>query len=214
MDKFHVHEGLVVPLDRVNIDTDAIIPKQFLTSIKRSGFGPNLFDEWRYMDRGEPGLDCSQRPVNPAFELNFPAYAGATILLTRANFGCGSSREHAVWALQEFGFRVILAPSFGDIFFANSLKNGLLVIVLPSLVIDRLFAAARDASLRLAVDLAAQTIDGPSLRQPLEFDIDPFRKRCLLEGLDEVGLTLTQANAVSAFERRHHEAFPWLGASV
>jgi len=207
---FTLHEGLVAPLDRANVDTDAIIPKQFLKSIKRSGFGPNLFDEWRYLDRGEPGQDSSHRPLNPDFVLNQPRYRGATVLLARENFGCGSSREHAPWALLQYGFQAVIAPSFADIFYNNSFKNGLLLITLDAKVIDRLFREADGApGYRLAVDLADQNVTTPS-GEVLRFDIDPFRKHCLLNGLDEIGLTLEKADAIRAFEAKHRAAQPWL----
>jgi 3-isopropylmalate/(R)-2-methylmalate dehydratase small subunit len=211
MDKINRHQGLVVPLDRANVDTDAIIPKQFLTSIKRTGFGQNLFDEWRYLDKGAPGQDCAKRPVNPDFELNKPRYAGASILLARLNFGCGSSREHAAWALHQHGFRVIIAPDFGDIFYQNSLKNGLLCVTLRADEVDALFAAAMgDPPLQLVVDLAEQTVSAPDGAQHYRFEIDAFRKHCLMNGLDDVALTLAKAEAIRDFEARHREAFPWL----
>ena len=210
MKTFRVHAGLVAPLDRANVDTDAIIPKQFLKSIKRTGFGPNLFDEWRYLDRGEPGQDSSHRPLNPDFVLNQPRYRGATVLLARENFGCGSSREHAPWALLQYGFQAVIAPSFADIFYNNSFKNGLLLITLDAKVIDRLFREADGApGYRLAVDLADQNVTTPS-GEVLRFDIDPFRKHCLLNGLDEIGLTLEKADAIRAFEAKHRAAQPWL----
>jgi len=210
MKKFEKFIGVVCPLDRSNVDTDAIIPKQFLKSIKRSGFGPNLFDEWRYLDRGEPGMDNSERPLNPDFVLNDPRYQGASILLARDNFGCGSSREHAPWALEDYGFRVILAPSFADIFFNNSFKNGLLPIVLKSEIIDSLFQrAGSPEALRLEVDLAAQQIRLPD-GTALSFEVDAFRKHCLLEGLDDIGLTLQHADAIRAYEARRREEAPWL----
>ena len=202
-------EALVAPLDRANVDTDAIIPKQFLKSINRSGFGPNLFDEWRYLDQGEPGMDNSTRPVNPEFVLNLPRYAGAQILLTRDNFGCGSSREHAPWALDDFGIRALVGTSFADIFFNNCFKNGLLPIVLPAEVVDRLFAdCAAAEGYRLTVDLAAQEVreaDGPAHG----FEIDPFRKQCLLNGWDEIGLTLRHEDEIRAYEARRKAAHPY-----
>ncbi|WP_449447284.1 3-isopropylmalate dehydratase small subunit [Thermomonas brevis] len=213
MNPFTKHTGVAVPLDRANVDTDQIIPKQFLKSIRRSGFGPNLFDEWRYLDVGQPGQDCSTRPLNPDFVLNQPRYAGASVLLARANFGCGSSREHAPWALAEYGIRAIIAPSFADIFFNNSFKNGLLPIVLPGDEVDALFAQCDAAEgYALAVDLAAQTVtrsDGLQYR----FEIDAFRKHCLLNGLDEIGLTLQHADAIRAFETRRRAAQPWVFAT-
>lgn len=212
MDKFVRLEGLVAPLDRPNVDTDAIIPKQFLKSIKRTGFGPNLFDEWRYMDRGEPGIDNSRRPLNPNFVLNLPRYKGAQILLARENFGCGSSREHAPWALMDFGFRAVIAPSYADIFFNNSFKNGFLPVVLEAQVVDRLFREVEGfPGYRLTVDLASQTVRSPG-GEEYRFDIDPFRKHCLLEGLDEIGLTLQHKSQIEAFESKHKTAQPWLFA--
>jgi 3-isopropylmalate/(R)-2-methylmalate dehydratase small subunit len=210
MDKFTVHQGLVAPLDRANVDTDAIIPKQFLKSIHRSGFGPNLFDEWRYMDRGEPGMDNSRRPLNPDFVLNQPRYRGASILLARKNFGCGSSREHAPWALAQYGFRAIIAPSFADIFFNNSMKNGLLPIVLPELVIDRLFhEVAGFVGYQLTIDLPRQCVLEPG-GGAQAFDIAAFRKHCLVNGLDDIGLTLRHKDKIAAFETTRLARFPWL----
>jgi 3-isopropylmalate/(R)-2-methylmalate dehydratase small subunit len=210
MDKFTALNGLVVPLDRANVDTDAIIPKQFLKSIKRSGFGPNAFDEWRYLDHGEPGMDCSTRPVNPEFVLNQPRYQGAQILLARENFGCGSSREHAPWALADYGFRVIIAPSFADIFFNNCFKNGMLPIRLESEKVDALFRAVEaNAGYKLTVDLELQAIITPS-GMTYSFDVDAFRKHCLLNGLDDIGLTLQHMDEIAAFETRHRAAQPWL----
>jgi 3-isopropylmalate/(R)-2-methylmalate dehydratase small subunit len=211
MQPFTIHEGLVAPLDRANVDTDAIIPKQFLKSIKRSGFGPNLFDEWRYLDRGEPGMDNARRPRNPDFVLNQPRYQGASILLARANFGCGSSREHAPWALADFGFRAVVATSFADIFFNNCFKNGLLPIVLPASAMDRLFAdVAAFPGFRLVVDLPAQTVATTDRGFVVPFDIDPFRKHCLQNGLDDIGLTLQHADAIRAFEAKRMAEQPWL----
>ncbi len=202
--------GLVAPLDRPNVDTDAIIPKQFLKSIRRSGFGPNLFDEWRYLDHGEPGMDNSLRPVNPDFVLNRPIYHGAQILLARENFGCGSSREHAPWALEDYGFRVIIAPSFADIFFNNCFKNGLLPIVLDAGIVDRLFAGTEaNEGYRLTVDLPSQTIRTPQ-GEEFSFEVDPFRKHCLIEGLDDIGLTLIHAEEIRAFEEKRKVEQPWL----
>ena len=204
--------GLVCPLDRANVDTDAIIPKQFLKSIKRSGFGPNLFDEWRYTNYGEPGMDCTNRPKNPDFVLNQPRYQGAQVLLARDNFGCGSSREHAPWAIEDYGFRVIIAPSFADIFFANTFKNGVLPIVASAEVVDRLFKeCAETEGYKLDVDLAAQTVTTPT-GFSFSFDITPHRKHCLLNGLDEIGLTLQHADEIRAFEAKHKAAQPWLFA--
>jgi 3-isopropylmalate/(R)-2-methylmalate dehydratase small subunit len=210
LDKFTTLQALVVPLDRPNVDTDAIIPKQFLKSIRRSGFGPNLFDEWRYLDHGEPDQDCSGRLLNPDFALNQPRYQGARILLARENFGCGSSREHAVWALEDYGFRAVIAPSFADIFFSNCFKNGVLPIVLDPAKIDALFTAVEAIpGYELTVDLLAQTVTTPD-GEGATFDVDPFRKHCLLEGLDDIGLTLQHADAIHAYEERRRSAAPWL----
>jgi len=210
MDKFQSREGLVAPLDRANVDTDAIIPKQFLKAIGRTGFGPNLFDEWRYLDRGEPGMDNSKRPLNPDFILNQGRYQGAQILVARENFGCGSSREHAPWALQDYGFSAVIAPSFADIFFNNCFKNGLLAIVLDAKIVDQIIKdTLKTPGYRLAIDLEQQTITTPG-RQDIHFEIDPFRKHCLLNGLDEIGLTLEHADKIRAFEARRREAQPWL----
>ena len=210
MKAFTTHAGLVAPLDRANVDTDQIIPKQFLKSIKRSGFGPNLFDEWRYLDVGQPGQDSSNRPLNPEFVLNFPRYRGASVLLARENFGCGSSREHAPWALEEYGFRAIIAPSFADIFYNNSFKNGLLPIVLQDDEVDALFAQAEATEgYTLTVDLAAQTVTRPD-SVAHAFEVDEFRKHCLLNGLDDIGLTLQERDAIAAFESRHKATQPWL----
>ncbi|MGB9109301.1 MAG: 3-isopropylmalate dehydratase small subunit [Telluria sp.] len=215
MEKFIVQEGLVAPLDRANVDTDAIIPKQFLKSIRRTGFGPNLFDEWRYLDHGEPGMDNSRRPLNPDFVLNQPRYAGASILLARKNFGCGSSREHAPWALQQYGFRAIVAPSFADIFFNNCYKSGLLPIVLTEAQVDQLFNEVKAfAGFRLVVDLEQQVIRTADGRLALGFAIDEFRKYCLLNGLDDIGLTLRHADEIRAFEERHLRAQPWLANTI
>jgi 3-isopropylmalate/(R)-2-methylmalate dehydratase small subunit len=212
MDKFVRLEGLVAPLDRANVDTDAIIPKQFLKSIRRSGFGPNLFDEWRYLDIGEPGIDNSQRPQNPDFVLNQPRYRGAQILLTRKNFGCGSSREHAPWALLDFGFRAVIGDSFADIFFNNCFKNGILPIVLPATEVDALFALVEATpGYRLLVDLEAQQVVCPDGRT-LAFVVDPFRRECLLNGWDDIGLTLRHADRIRAFEEKRRLAQPWLFA--
>jgi 3-isopropylmalate/(R)-2-methylmalate dehydratase small subunit len=210
MEKFVREEGLVAPLDRANVDTDAIIPKQFLKSIKRTGFGPNLFDEWRYLDRGEPGMDNSKRPLNPDFILNKPQYRGATVLLARENFGCGSSREHAPWALLQYGFQAVIAPSFADIFYNNSLKNGLVLIRLEPRVVEQLFReTAAKAGYRLAIDLEQQTVITPG-GESFHFDIDPFRKHCILNGYDDIGLTLEHADEIKAFEVKHKQAQPWL----
>ena len=210
MEKFTVLKGLVAPLDRATVDTDQIIAKQFLKSIKRTGYGPNLFDEWRYLDHGEPGMDHARRPLNPDFVLNQPRYHGATVLLARENFGCGSSREHAPWALLQYGFQAVIAPSFADIFYTNSLKNGLLIIRLDAKIVDRLFSEARDAEgYRLAVDLERQTVTNPG-GESFSFDIDLFAKHCLLNGLDEIGLTLEHADKIRAFEAKQRERRPWL----
>jgi len=210
MENFTVHTGLVAPLDRENVDTDAIIPKQFLKSIHRTGFGPNLFDAWRYLDTGEPGMDPTSRRPNPDFVLNQPRYQGATVLLARKNFGCGSSREHAPWALQQFGFRAIIAPSYADIFFNNCFKNGLLPIVLLDFQVDHLFTeVAANIGFRLAVDLAAQTVRTPG-GEVMHFDVEPFRKECLLNGWDDIGLTLRRQDAIRAYEERRRQSEPWI----
>jgi len=211
MEKFIVHAGLVAPLDRANVDTDAIIPKQFLKSIKRSGFGPNLFDAWRYRDVGEPGMDNTKRAVNPDFVLNQPRYQGASILLARRNFGCGSSREHAPWALSDYGFRAVIAPSFADIFFNNCYKNGLLPIVLAEADVERLFHdVAAFPAFRLVIDLPEQTVRYVDGSRTMSFDIDPFRRYCLVNGLDEIGLTLRHADKIRAFEAQRRVEQPWL----
>ncbi|MEJ2469887.1 MAG: 3-isopropylmalate dehydratase small subunit [Desulfuromonadales bacterium] len=210
MQAFTVLEGLVAPLDRSNVDTDAIIPKQFLKSIKRTGFGPNLFDEWRYLDYGEPGKDCSDRPLNPAFVLNQDRYRGAQVLLTRDNFGCGSSREHAVWALLDAGFRAVIAPSFADIFASNCSKNGILPVVLATTQVDQLFdEVAATPGYRLRIDLEQQTVTTPA-GETFAFEVDAFRKKCLLEGLDEISLTLQHADEIRAFEARRKQEEPWI----
>lgn len=210
MKAFTLHQGLVAPLDRANVDTDAIIPKQFLKSIKRSGFGPNAFDEWRYLDHGEPGMDNSKRPLNPEFVLNQARYQGASILLTRENFGCGSSREHAPWALEDYGFRAIIAPSFADIFFNNCFKNGLLPIVLSDAVVDTLFKAVEaNSGYQLTINLAEQTVSAPD-GQSYPFEVDTVRKHNLLNGLDDIGLTLQHVEAIKRFEVQHKSAQPWL----
>ncbi|QWT46136.1 3-isopropylmalate dehydratase small subunit [Azospira inquinata] len=212
MQAFTKLDGLVAPLDRNNVDTDAIIPKQFLKSIKRSGFGPNAFDEWRYMDHGEPGMDNSKRPLNPNFVLNQARYQGASVLLTRANFGCGSSREHAPWALLDYGFRVILAESYADIFFNNCFKNGILPIVLPKAEIDALFGLTEyTPGFKVTVDLAQQKVIRPD-GHAIPFQVDPFRKECLLNGWDDIGLTLRHADEIKAFEERRRVEQPWLFA--
>jgi 3-isopropylmalate/(R)-2-methylmalate dehydratase small subunit len=211
MEKFTTLNGIVAPLDRANVDTDAIIPKQFLKSINRSGFGPNLFDAWRYRDIGEPGKDPATRSPNPDFVLNQPRYRGATIFLARQNFGCGSSREHAPWAMLDFGFRAVIAPSYGDIFFNNCFKNGLLPIVLQESEVDRLFHdVAAFPGFRLVVDLAQQTVSYPDSSRVFRFEIDPFRKFCLLNGLDDIGLTLRHAAKIREFEERRRAEQPWL----
>ncbi len=210
MEKFEIVDALVAPLDRPNVDTDAIIPKQFLKSIKRSGFGPNLFDEWRYLGSGEPGMDNTQRKQNPDFILNQSRYQGAGILLARENFGCGSSREHAVWALLDYGFRVVIAPSFADIFFNNCFKNGVLPIVLSAERIDRLFNAVETTpGYRLIVNLPQQQITTPA-GDTIQFEVDAFRKDCLIRGLDDIGLTLQYADAIREFEAQRRQAAPWL----
>ena len=211
MQKFTRLEGLVAPLDRANVDTDAIIPKQFLKSIRRSGFGVNLFDAWRYTDHGEPGMDPATRKPNADFVLNQPRYKGASILLARRNFGCGSSREHAPWALADYGFRALIAPSYADIFYNNCFKNGLLPIVLPDSAVDRLFAdVAVFPGFSLTVDLPAQTVRSDDGSMAFTFDVDPFRKQCLLNGWDDIGLTLRHADEIRTFEARHLAEQPWL----
>ncbi|MBO9355294.1 3-isopropylmalate dehydratase small subunit [Bordetella petrii] len=210
MQAFTTHEGLVAPLDRENVDTDLIIPKQFLKSIKRTGFGPNLFDELRYLDHGEPGMDNSKRPLNPDFVLNQPRYQGASVLLARKNFGCGSSREHAPWALTQYGFRAIIAPSYADIFFNNSFKNGLLPIVLSELDVARLFDEVKAfPGYKLRIDLDRQVVVAADGRE-LAFDIEPFRKYCLLNGFDDIGLTLRHSDKIRAFEAERLARHPWL----
>ena len=211
IEKFTRLEGLVAPLDRANVDTDAIIPKQFLKSIKRSGFGVNLFDAWRYTDQGEPGMDNSKRKLNPDFVLNEPRYKGANVLVARKNFGCGSSREHAPWALGDYGFRALIAPSYADIFYNNCFKNGLLPIVLPETEVDRLFHdVAAFPGFRVIVDLAAQTVSYPDGSQVFVFEVDAFRKHCLLNGLDDIGLTLQHVDEIKAFESKRRIEQPWL----
>lgn len=210
MQAFTRLNGLVAPLDRANVDTDAIIPKQFLKSIKRAGFGPNAFDEWRYLDHGEPGMDNSKRPLNPDFVLNQARYLGASILLTRENFGCGSSREHAPWALEDFGFKVVIASSFADIFFNNCFKNGMLPIVLSAQIIESLFQEVEATTgYQLNVDLSHQTITTPT-GQSYAFEVDAVRKHNLLNGLDDIGLTMQQQEKIKAFEIRHQQTQPWL----
>ena len=214
MQAFTSLTGLAAPLDRANVDTDAIIPKQFLKSIHRSGFGPYLFDEWRYLDRGEPGMNCANRPINPEFVLNQPRYQNAQILLARANFGCGSSREHAPWALLDYGFRVLIAPSFADIFYNNCFKNGILPIVLTEKAVDTLFKLAQATpGCQLTVDLVAQTVTAPTSEQ-WSFTIDDFRKQCLLHGLDDIGLTLQRAAEIRSYETRRRQEVPWLFAPL
>ena len=210
MKPFTVHKGIAAPLNRENIDTDAIIPKQFLKSIKRSGFGPNLFDEWRYLDRGEPGQDCSGRPLNPEFVLNQPRYAGASVLVAGRNFGCGSSREHAPWALEQFGFRALIAPSFADIFFNNCFKNGLLPIVLPDAAVARLFDELNAfPGYELTVDLPRQVVVKPDGAE-IPFEVQAFRKQCLINGWDDIGLTLRHADKIRSFEAERLVKMPWL----
>ncbi|WP_330925693.1 3-isopropylmalate dehydratase small subunit [Candidatus Sororendozoicomonas aggregata] len=211
MQAFTIHEGMVAPLNRANVDTDMIIPKQFLKSIKRTGFGPNLFDEVRYLDEGQPGQACSTRPINPDFVLNKPRYKGVSILLARQNFGCGSSREHAPWALLDFGFRCVIAPSFADIFYNNCFKNGILPVTLPEPVIDQLFQEEADSEspYRLTVDLEKGVVMTPD-GNIHDFTVDAFRKHCMLHGLDDIGITLQEADAIKAFERQYQKKNPWL----
>ncbi len=210
MQAFTIHEGIVIPLDRPNVDTDAIIPKQFLKSIQRSGFGPNLFDELRYLDLGQPGQDCSGRPLNMDFELNQPRYQGGSILLARENFGCGSSREHAVWAIEDFGIRVVIAPSFADIFFNNTSKNGVLAIKLDEAIVEQLFSTvAENEGYQLNVDLQQQIIITPQ-GEEIPFEIDAFKKHCLLNGLDDIGLTLQHTDDIKAYEAQRKQQAPWL----
>lgn len=210
-----IHEGVVAPMDRANVDTDAIIPKQFLKSIKRTGFGPNLFDAWRYLDEGQPGMDNAKRPLNPDFVLNQPRYQGASVLIARRNFGCGSSREHAPWALDDYGFRVVIAPSYADIFYNNCFKNGVLPIVLSEDDLEALFQqTASTEGFRLVIDLESQTVkttDGSWVRS---FEVDPFRKYCLLNGLDDIGLTLQKADLIKVYEAKRLSDKPWLGTDL
>lgn len=214
MQKFNIHKGLVAPMDRANVDTDAIIPKQFLKSIKKTGFGPNLFDEWRYLDKGEPGIPESQRKPNPDFVLNQPRYKGASILLARKNFGCGSSREHAPWAIDQYGFRAILAPSFADIFFNNCFKNGLLPIVLPESVIDGLFnEVAAFPGFQLTIDLERQVVV-KAQGEEIPFEVNAFRKYCLLNGFDDIGLTLRHADKIRSYESQRLATKPWLAHTL
>jgi len=210
MKPFITYTGIVAPLDRANVDTDAIIPKQFLKSIKKTGFGPHLFDEWRYLDHGEPGMDITQRQKNPEFVLNHPQYEKATILVTRENFGCGSSREHAPWAIEDYGFRTILAPSFADIFFSNCFKNGILPIVLPTETIDDLFKAIKkQEGYALTIDLENQSVILPS-NNKINFQVDAFRKHCLVNGLDDIGLTMQHSETIKAFEKNYYQKNSWL----
>lgn len=214
MKAFTQHRGLVGPMDRANVDTDMIIPKQFLKSIKRSGFGPNLFDELRYLDQGEPGQDCSNRPLNPDFPLNEPRYKGASILLARKNFGCGSSREHAPWALEDYGFNAVIAPSYADIFYNNCFKNGVLPVILTESEVDELFQElASDEGYHLDIDLAAQTVMTDS-GKVFSFDLDEFRKECLLIGLDEIGLTLTSSDLIKEYEIEREKQHPWVFGAI
>jgi 3-isopropylmalate/(R)-2-methylmalate dehydratase small subunit len=214
MDKFTVHKGLVAPIDRENVDTDAIIPKQFLKSIRKTGFGPNLFDEWRYLDHGEPGQDPAGRKPNPDFVLNQPRYRGASVLLARRNFGCGSSREHAPWAIQQYGFRALIAPSFADIFFNNCFKNGLLPITLPESTVAKLFDdVAAFPGYELTVDLERQVVVKPQ-GEEIPFDVQPFRKYCLLNGFDDIGLTLRQSDKIKAYEAERLATKPWLAHTL
>ncbi len=215
MQKFTVHQGLVAPMDRENVDTDAIIPKQFLKSIRKTGFGPNLFDEWRYLDPGFPGQDPASRRPNPDFVLNQPRYAGASILLARKNFGCGSSREHAPWALDQYGFRAIIAPSYADIFFSNCFKSGLLPIVLTEAQVSQLFDEVYAfPGYQLTIDLERQVVVKPGGNGELAFDVQPFRKYCLLNGLDDIGLTLRHADKIKAFEAQRLAQKPWLAHTM
>ncbi len=214
MKAFTQHRGLVGPMDRANVDTDMIIPKQFLKSIKRSGFGPNLFDELRYLDQGEPGQDCSNRPLNPDFPLNEPRYKGASILLARKNFGCGSSREHAPWALEDYGFNAVIAPSYADIFYNNCFKNGVLPVILSENEVDELFQElASDEGYHLNIDLAAQTVTTDS-GKVFSFELDEFRKECLLSGLDEIGLTLTSSDLIKEYEIEREKQHPWVFGAI
>ena len=221
MKPFIEHKGIVIPLDRANVDTDAIIPKQFLKSIKKSGFGPNLFDEWRYLDHGEPGIDNSKRKINPDFVLNFPRYKNGSILVARENFGCGSSREHAPWALLDFGIKVVIAPSFADIFYGNCFKNGILPITLNKSIVDKIFIRTeKEYGYKIIINLKKQIIYDEFIshekvsisEKPLEesFEIDDFKKSCLIDGLDDIGLTLKNKTDIKNFEKKYHEKFPWL----
>jgi 3-isopropylmalate/(R)-2-methylmalate dehydratase small subunit len=215
MKPLNQHQGIVAPMDRANVDTDAIIPKQFLKSIKRSGFGPHLFDAWRYEDEGQPGVDCSKRPLRKDFVLNQPRYKGASILVARRNFGCGSSREHAPWALEDYGFRVVIAPSYADIFFNNCFKNGVLPIVLSEDDVEQIFQMiAANEGFQLKIDLPAQTVSSVDGQFSRKFDVEPFRKHCLINGLDDIGLTLQHADKIKAYETKRIAAKPWLGVDM
>ncbi len=215
MKPLNQHQGIVAPMDRANVDTDAIIPKQFLKSIKRSGFGPHLFDAWRYEDEGQPGVDCSKRPLRKDFVLNQPRYKGASILVARRNFGCGSSREHAPWALEDYGFRVVIAPSYADIFFNNCFKNGVLPIVLSEDDVEQIFQMiAANEGFQLKIDLSAQTVSSVDGQFSRKFDVEPFRKHCLINGLDDIGLTLQHADKIKAYETKRIAAKPWLGVDM
>lgn len=215
MKPLNQHQGIVAPMDRANVDTDAIIPKQFLKSIKRSGFGPHLFDAWRYEDEGQPGVDCSKRPLRKDFVLNQPRYKGASILVARRNFGCGSSREHAPWALDDYGFRVVIAPSYADIFFNNCFKNGVLPIVLSEDDVEQIFQMiAANEGFQLKIDLPAQTVTTLDGQFSRKFDVEPFRKHCLVNGLDDIGLTLQHADKIKAYETKRIAAKPWLGVDM
>jgi len=215
MDKINLHEGLVIPLDLSNVDTDAIIPKQFLKSVKRTGFGPYMFDNWRYEDEGQPGMDCSRRPLRKDFVFNFPQYQGASILLTRANFGCGSSREHAPWAILDSGIKIIIATSYADIFYNNCFKNGILPIVLSESEVDKLFNLEKsNQALRLIINLENQTISSKDASFTANFLVEAFRKHCLLNGLDDIGLTLLKANEIKNFEEGYYKNFHWLNQDL
>ena len=215
MKPLNQHQGIVAPMDRANVDTDAIIPNQFLKSIKRSGFGPHLFDAWRYEDEGQPGVDCSKRPLRKDFVLNQPRYKGASILVARRNFGCGSSREHAPWALEDYGFRVVIAPSYADIFFNNCFKNGVLPIVLSEDDVEQIFQMiAANEGFQLKIDLPAQTVSSVDGQFSRKFDVEPFRKHCLINGLDDIGLTLQHADKIKAYETKRIAAKPWLGVDM
>ncbi|MEN9772895.1 MAG: 3-isopropylmalate dehydratase small subunit [Pseudomonadota bacterium] len=215
MKPLNQHQGIVAPMDRANVDTDAIIPKQFLKSIKRSGFGPHLFDAWRYEDEGQPGVDCSKRPLRKDFVLNQPRYKGASILVARRNFGCGSSREHAPWALEDYGFRVVIAPSYADIFFNNCFKNGVLPIVLSEDDVEQIFQMiAANEGFELKVDLPAQTVSSVDGKFSRKFDVEPFRKHCLINGLDDIGLTLQHADKIKSYETKRLAEKPWLAVDM